>query len=73
MGCCEKCGNLDKSKIKGDKNYYLYGCTVRKSGFIKHGITNDVALKILSCELYGKQIKAVKPEETKGQISMFQE
>lgn len=43
MGCCEKCGNLDKSKIKGDKNYYLYGCTVRKSGFIKHGITNDVA------------------------------
>lgn len=71
MGCCEKCCNLDKGKRKGDRNYYLYGCFTRKSGYIKHGITNDVALKVLSCELYGKQIKAVKAEEPKGQISMF--
>lgn len=70
MPCCEKCGNLDKSKRKGDRNYYLYGCAARKSGYIKHGITNDVVLKVLSCELYGKHIKTVKAE-SKGQISMF--
>lgn len=69
MGCCEKCGNLDKSRKKGDRNYYLYGCTARKSGYIAHGITSDVSLKALGCELFGTKGKETI-KEFKGQLTI---
>lgn len=61
--CCDKCGNLDKTKKTSTNGCYRYGC--KNGSYICGWISKDTELKTMGCSGF------IEKSEESEQISLF--